>query len=369
MNYCILSIKMVKQSNKNKQSGFILILVVVVLVVGASAYFVASTSNFSWKRQTNEQLEAIYELNQIKKQLLLFATNFSEIYANTALTSNVSAGMQPSPGYLPCPYVIGGAGMSGSCQSYVVDPSAGAGPGFVAGFLPPRIANRKFYFKGDYSPPVNPVPAGGNAPTDYVILIDERFVYQNANYAANMLSGTSTNRFAPLNDELTGASPSNTEPPVLRLNDDGKNYVALIVSTRGANIYPAQNQATLRPAPVLGANPLASLFGYLDRRYIDSSLTTRQATDNQTADFQFYSARKGSFGVNDLIVGITYEQWQGAVWDRICGQKDNTFGLPSLETSSTTSPSWYETYHVTNNPTGGSWRTRIAGGFCDTRPR
>ena len=348
--------------DKSKQSGFILIIVLVVLVLGASTYFVSSTKNFSWKRQHADTLNSIAELNMVKHQLLLYASNFSELYANTALASNVAKGMQPSPGYLPCPFVIGGTGMSGSCESYVVDPSGGAGPGFVAGFLPPRITNRKFHFKGDYWPPVTPVPAGGNALTDYVILIDERFVVRNSNYSFNVLAGTPTNRFAPLNDNLTGFSPSNLEPPVLRLNDDGKNYVALIVSTRSAKLYPAQNQAALRPAPLLGANPLASLFGYLDRRFTDATLAARLMPDNQTSDFQFYSAGGDNFGVNDLVVGITYKEWQASVWDRVCGQR------PGLDASSSGVASWYEAYHQTNNPAGADWRSRATGGFCNARP-
>lgn len=323
---------------KKQQSGFIMILLVVILVVGATTYFVGVTNNLSWQFKNDSKLRELDELNHIKKQLLLYASNFSELYANASTSphDNLTSNLRPAPGYLPCPFDRVANSISSDCVSYTVDPSGVGEPGYIAGFLPPGITTRLFHFAGDYFPEANHYK-------NYILIIDERFAYKNSHYHSGVID-----RFSPLNDNLP-------VDPVLRLNDNPtKKYVALVVSAGLANKYTGQDQnnASLRPAPT--GFPL-NLNGYLDKRFSDEAMSIA-VNNNQDGDFQFYSAGQGNFGVNDVIVGITYEEWQDAVRDSVCSRKVRLV-------SATATNFWFETYHSATNPSGAGWRGRL-GAFC-----
>ena len=341
-------------NNSKSQSGFVMLLFVVILVVGATFYFVGNVKNYSAIFTLNKDLEERTELEEIKDQLLLYAMNFSELYANTTTSPypNHRTVVRPGPGYFPCPYDLNTGLIAATCANYVI--GAGGSPSYVAGFLPPGIRGRLFYFLGNYIPE--------QRINDYLLLVDERFVYHNSNY--NSVGVNSTNRFAPLNDQLIPL-------PVLRLNDDGKEYVALIIRPGSANVYPAPpaapilDQTTFRPVPIqvpTAGSPL-NLNGYLDRQFTDPALTVAAPNNNQDGDFQFYTAGKDAlgverFGVNDIIIGITYQEWQDAVKDRICAQRLQLMG------TSPTVNFWFNAYDPVTNPTGSNWRGRVASGFC-----
>ena len=347
-------------NNSKSQSGFVMLLFVVILVVGATSYFVGNVKNYSAIFTLNKDLEERTELDDIKDQLLLYAMNFSELYANTSTSPypNHPAVIRPGPGYLPCPYNRSTGAMSGDCSNYVVNAGADhtANPGYVIGFLPPKVSSRFFYFLGNYIPE--------SSKNDYLLVVDERFVYQNSFY--NFTGANATFRFAPLNDLLRIPFVTPAQTPVLRLNDDGKEYVALIIKPGGPNVYPAPpavptlDQTSLRPAP---AGLPVDLSGYLDQQFTDPALTIAAPNDNQDGDFQFYTAGKDSlgverFGVNDIIIGITYQEWQDAVKDRICAQQTQLMG------TSPTVNFWFNVYAPGTNPTGSNWRGRVASGFC-----
>ena len=329
-------------SRKN-QSGFIMLLLVVILALGAATYFGSVARNIAWENKNSKLLGNLDEVNQIKQQLLLYAANFTELYSNnnTSPYNLVSQNLQASPGYLPCPFDLTANTMAGQCEDYVLPTGIvdhEATPGYVQGFLPPGIASRLFYFAGNTTPNSN----GKN----YILLVDERFVYRNANF--NTTGTIQTFRYAPLNNVLA-------IPPVLQLNDDGKNYVALIIDAGDPINYVSQDQSTLRPA---SNTPGASLNGYLDRRFADVAQTV-PVNDNQDGDRRFYSASRRNYGVNDVVVGITYQEWQQAVKARICGQKDTLLATTDV------GGFWFDAYNSATNPAGGDWRTQVNGGFCD----
>lgn len=339
-------------SVQKKQSGFILILLVVILLVGAVAYFVGATRNLAWQLSTESKFTELNELNKIKKQLLLFAFSFSELYSTNSSGNMLDSKKVPAPGYLPCPYDVSVGNMSSECAGFVVDPSgtgnALANPGFVIGFLPAKVSSRYFYFLGNYVPQ-------SSLASDYIMLVDERFVYKNSHYTS--VSGSSIQRYSPLNNNLINTGPANKKP-VLRLNDDGNEYVALLIRSNSTNLYPAQDQATLRPiAGLTSANPLSRFYGHLDKRFSDAALTT-EVNGNQDNDFRFFSAAKGNYGVNDVIVGISYDEWINVVKDRVCSQRD------SLNDSDADDGFWFDAYDSSNNRTGASWRGRVTNAFC-----
>lgn len=307
------------KTSRNKQSGLIMVLLVAILLIGATSYFVGTTKSFSWWHNDKIKHEELDNLYQIKRQLLLFGSVFTELYGvNNGGDPKISA-LVPSPGYLPCPFNRVSGTVSVNCKSYV----ASSSPGYAIGFLPAKITNRNFYFLGNY------VPETTNQ--DYILVLDERFGYSNNRYSTNLVGGVTTNRFAPLNDNL---SPR----PVLQLNDNGKEYVALIINPKS----PLGSQASKRPASLV--KPL-DLSGYLD-------------TDNSDGDFKFYSAATDDAAANDLIIGITYDEWQNAVKARICGQKE------ILIATENSVKFWFNAYSA-SNPSGAGWRNRLTAGFCD----
>ncbi len=340
------------QNEKSQQSGFIVLLLVVILVVGAASYFGGVVRNLAWESQNSHLLNNLGDLNKIKRQLLLFTSNFPELYANKNVSPyNLQAEpMQASPGYLPCPFdrLAVPPAMANECSGYVVQPVAGtheAHPGYVQGFLPPGISSRYFYFSGASYPEGRYLsPSRGNGH-NYILLVDERFVYRNANFNSTGL--VKTFRYAPLNNSLAVL-------PVLKLNDDGKDYVALLIDAGAAKKYPGQNQVSLRPTSGVAG---ASLNGYLDKRFNNENLTGA-VNNNQDGDFKFYSASRQNYGVNDLVVGITYAEWMSAVKSRLCGQK------LSLMASDPVANFWFNGFNVSGNPAGAGWRTVLAGGLC-----
>ena len=140
-------------------------------------------------------------------------------------------------------------------------------------------------------------------PKDYYYVLDHRFAIQNAAY-----NNGSTSRYAPLNPSVT---------PALELNNNGKKYVALIIyAPKGLNAA------------------------------------------NQDGDKEFVSRGLLNPGVEDLIVGITQDEWEEVVLRRVCN-------LRTLLNTSSANNFWYRNYDSVNNPAGNSWENYFtSGGTC-----
>jgi len=271
------------------QRGYILIMTLVLLVVGAATWFSSGSLNLAEKRSYNVIQNRLEQMKKIKQELLIYASLTPSIMQ---MDSSNSATVYPynkvpAPGYLPCWDTSGNGEIDCSFTPGDYHPH----------YLPYKISKRHFYF--------------GENPKQYYYVLDQRFAIQNANY-----NNASTKRYAPLNH--FNPSPYASLIPGLRLNNDGKNYVALIIFTNGG----------------------------LD-------------TANNDGDTNFVSKKLFNAGVDDIIVGITEEEWDATVLRHVCNLKD------TFLTTAASTPFWFNDYDSVNNPTGSSWRTYFnTGGSC-----
>jgi hypothetical protein len=270
------------------ERGYIMILTLVVLIVGAGAWFASGSMNLASKRSFEVQEANSQKLNKIKQSLLTFSVLVPEIYQNDSVSPPpplTSEYLVPGPGYLPCWDTNGDGAMDCSFTTGDYHPH----------YLPQSISLRHLFF-GDY-------------PKHYYYVLDQKWAIQNSNY-----NNGSTKRYAPLNSSLA---------PELRLNDDGRKYVALIIYT-GTTSYKEV--------------PLDSV--------------------NNDGDVNFYSKSILNPSVKDQIVGITATEWNSLVKRRICNLKGDLM----LTASSTAF--WFNNYDMTNNPAGEDWRALVSGGLC-----
>lgn len=264
----------------SKQSGIIssflvsLVAVVVTLWVGSQQQGLISLFK---SKQVDERFLAI---KSAKERLLQFAVLQPEIYQTNSDNSLRPAGEIPSLGYFPCPD-LDGDGLLLNTETSCGNPYSDSAPnpdttGFVPdpelsagvvncdgispcmGFLPSQFKSRFVYF--------------GEA-AKYYLVVDERFAYQSAYYNTG-----SSQTFTPLSVDTIESS---TAP--LGLNLDGTDgYIALLIDA--------------------GNNGLSS--------------------ENEDGDRFFFSPSEVSVEEShenaDIIVGITWSEWQTLVARRLC---------------------------------------------------
>jgi len=264
------------------QRGYILMITLVLLVVGAATWFSSGSLNLAEKRSFNLTQSRLDKMKHIKEQLLLYASMTDTIMQTDSYSSPppvMAYNRVPAPGYLPCWDTDGDGKMDCSFTPGDYHPH----------YLPYQISTRHLFF--------------GNKSKQYYYVLDQRFAVQNSNY-----NNGSTKRYAPLNP--FNPSPYTTLVPELKLNDDGKNYVALIIYANGG---------------------------------LDAV--------NNDGDKNFKSQSLLNSSVDDLIVGITEDEWKQNILRRINNLKDK------LCSANSTAHFWFNDYDATNNPAGSNWRS------------
>jgi len=329
-----------KKHNKRRHNGFILMLMLVVMVVGAAAYFSVYAKNWLFGRDAEDYVLTMQSLQTIKQKLLTFAVLQPEIYQSDLISNTRTykdLNRIPGVGYFPCPDLDGDGSVLGaetSCGNPrdVNDTTTG----FVLGYLPVGFTTRHVFF-------------GAQAPKQYCYVVDERFVNGN-----NVYNNGATGRYAPLNTDLTPASaPDSGSPPALPnntvpwINLDGQDgYVVLIIDP-GA---PQQFLDGFVQDRTQAGDAIARIGDYLDRRFDgQSNLLDHNADLNR----YFFSQSKGAIGVNDIVVGITFKEWQAAMLKRLCQQKPQ-FDL--IDSDVNQLAFWLNDYNAVSNPAGGQWR-------------
>ncbi len=322
------------------QSGFIMMILLVLMVVGAAVYFGNFTENFRFNRDSAEYREELQNLNRIKQRLLDYAVFQPEIFVSDLSGSTTvvvkESSKVPAPGYFLCPDDDGDGDVDGgetNCGNpRVLGDDA---TGFDIGFLPTKITSRNIFF-----------PEA--KPRQYYYVVADRFVTSNPAY-----NNTSSRRYAPLNSTLTPAEapdggvvlPDDTKPWI---SVDGvEGYVVLIISPGVSQTFPdGFSQDRSQPG-----NAIPVIEHYLDRRQ-DETGTPLSGGNNIDGDRFFFSRSDANQTVNDLIVGITFEEWKQAVEKRIEMEKNKLCQIPSSE------PHWFNDYDANNNPVGSGWRSQ-----------
>lgn len=325
------------------QSGFILMLLVVVMAVGAVAFFSLYHDNASLRYQSDRYLTRMNQLNEVKQQLLKYAVFQPELYQSDLISNSRTykeANKIPGPGYLPCRDLDGDGWVLGaetSCGN-PRDPSDET-TGFVYGFLPVGFKTRNFFF-------------GALEPQQFYYVVDERFVNGN-----NLYNNGSTGRYAPLNAVLTPANApdvsshrglANGTLPWLTLNGV-EGYVALIIFPNTPQVFSDGFQQDRSQ----GGSAVDRIADYLDRRFDDEG---NRLDGNADGNRHFFSQGLENTGVNDLVVGITFEEWRVAILNRICSQ------LEKLNQVDANAAYWFNDYDAVQNPSGGNWRALV--GAC-----
>lgn len=318
-----------KNTSQDNQSGFVLMFLLVIMVIGVGAYFSKFAENNLFQIQPERELEALYKLEKVKQKLLLYAVQHPEIYSTSASASYhyYEAFRVPGPGYFPCPDNDGRNSLdipNGKIASSCLDTTS-FGEGFVHGFLAPSIKSRNVFFTS-------------SAQTKkYYFVVLEELVHQNPRYV-NTILGTNLNRFAPLNYNFSPAS-------LLSLNGRS-DFVALIFLPgvpQDFSVGFRQNQN------------LNGVEHFLDYKIsIISGSKARKAGNvllDNSLNNEFFTRSTQNLGINDLVVGITLEEWRGAMLQRVLNQK-NLF----CNELSATVPHWFNEYHPAANPVGSSWR-------------
>ncbi|GAB6033908.1 hypothetical protein [Galenea microaerophila] len=264
-----------------RQNGYILMVTLILLVVGAAVWFSSGSVNLNARRAHAVMQDRLGQMEKIKKTLLIYATMTPTIMQAKNKKSPPPLNpveKVPGPGYLPCWDTVGDGEIHCSFTAGDYHPH----------YLPQHISNRHFYF--------------GERAKQYYFVLDQRFAIQNSSY-----NNSTTKRYAPLNPAITPA-------PSLHLNQDGKNYVALII-------------------------------------YAPDGLDA----DNNDGDTDFFSKTDANPGINDLIVGITASEWANIVQRHVENLK------PDLCNTDASEKFWFNDYDAANNPTGSSWRSYLGG--------
>lgn len=319
------------------QSGFIMMLLVVVMAVGAAAVFSLYQDNTVLRYQSDIYLKRLNQLNEVKQQLLKYAVFQPELYQSDLVSNSRTykeTGKLPGPGYLPC-RDLDGDGWVLNAETSCGNPRdpADETTGFVYGFLPVGFKTRNFFF-------------GALEPRQFYYVVDERFVNGN-----NLYNNGTTGRYAPLNPLLTPASPPDVSPPDalpegslpwLTLNDV-EGYVALIIFPNVPQVFSDGFEQDRSQ----GGTAVDRVADYLDRRF---DIDGHQLDGNADGNRHFYSQSRENIGVNDLVVGITFAEWQEAVMNRVCSQ------LATLTQVDSNVAYWFNDYDAVQNPSGGNWR-------------
>lgn len=319
-------------------------IMLVLMLLGAAAYFGNYAKNYSFSHKQIKVTQTLSELNSIKQQLLTYAVFQPEIFQSELISNtvtNIPVADIPSPGYFPCPDDDGDGSLTGG-ETQCGNPrvSGDDATGFDYGFLPVSFKTRNFFLKGA-------------APKEFYYVVADRFVNSSGSY-----NNTSTHRYAPLNSTLTPAQapdsgappalPDNT-PPWLQINGSG-NYVVLIIAPGSPQTFP---DGTTQDRTQVGT--AQSLIGqYLDVRF--NSAGVKIDNGNAAGTRFFYSGQQTNPTVNDVVVGITFDEWKKAVESRIKVQKTLLCDLSS------SAQHWFNDYGAISNPAGSNWRQQVING-------
>lgn len=305
-----------------QQSGFILMVLVVIMVIGATAYFGGFGENLRFQHQAKLAERDIADILKIREQLLRYAIFQPELYESdpTGGTGYALKDLDsiPAPGYFPC-VDLDGDGEVLAAETSCGNPTVAEDDttGFAVGFLPTDFRTRNIFF-------------GGAVPKQFYYVLDERFANGN-----NLYHNGSTGRFAPLNPDTL---------PQGRLNLNGiEGYVALIIAP-GEPI--TMQDGTVQDRTQTG-DAVARIADYLDKRFDDSG---SEINGNADGDRYFFSQAKSNLGINDTIIGVSFQEWQTLMLNRVCSQK------MTLEATAPSEPFWFNAYEVNNNPAGSDWR-------------
>lgn len=319
------------------------------MVIGSAAYFGNHLVNTGFQRDSKEYREDVVKLNGIKKKLLDFAVMQPEFYQSDLVSGSVvnkTTDKVPAPGYFPCPDLDGdgalNSGGESSCGSArdVGDDSTG----FDYGFLPYQITSRNFYI-----PEASPVNANNPEPYYYYVVAD-RFVHSNPAY-----NNPATSRYAPLNPTLAPAVAPDSPPPagladgtLPWLSLDGQSgYVVLIIASGRPKAFP---DGTIQDRTTAG-DAKAVVGHYLDMRFDEDG--NKIDNGNAAGDRFFYSNANENISINDVVVGITFDEWEEAIRHRIEKQQAALCAIDVNE------PHWFNEYDAVNNPVGTGWRLEM----------
>lgn len=307
---------------QNGEKGFITLLMIVVISIIVMLWLSTQYQSITSIYKTKQIKTDFYELEQVKRRLLAYATLHPEYY-------QIGSGV-PAPGFFPCPDLPVAGVVDGSPESFCTNPFMPgqavlpyeAHTGFVPdfgniGYVPESITSKHVYFaeKGRY-----------------FYFLDERFSYNNGSYS------DSNNRFAPMNllqfegEVHSGLADSKDKfEPVLTLNGK-KGYIALIIDAGDDGLDDENN---------------VDGDGHIDRHFV--SYATDLSDDPN----------------EDKIVGITFEEWSNAVNRRACLERFR-YGAIAYEDTTVVNPftavpedkrHWYNNFDSTNNPEGTNLRS------------
>lgn len=305
-----------------QQSGFIMMVFVVIMVIGATAYFGRFGENLIFAHKVKLAERDIAATLKVREQLLRYAIFQPELYESdptggTGYTLKVIENI-PAPGYFPC-VDLDGDGEVLAAETSCGNPTVTGddATGFVVGFLPTDFRTRNVFF-------------GGAVPKQFYYVLDERFANGN-----NLYHNGSTGRFAPLNPDTQ---------PQGRLNLNGlEGYVVLIIAP-GEPI--TMQDGTVQDRSQAG-DAVTRIADFLDKRFDG---TGNEVNGNADGDRFFFSQAKTNLGINDTIIGISFQEWQTIMLNRVCSQSS------ALEATDPSEPFWFNAYDENDNPAGSDWR-------------
>lgn len=305
-----------------QQSGFIMMVFVVIMVIGATAYFGRFGENLIFAHKVKLAERDIAATLKVREQLLRYAIFQPELYESdpTGGTGYALKAIEniPAPGYFPC-VDLDGDGEVLAAETSCGNPTVTGddATGFVVGFLPTDFRTRNIFF-------------GGLVPKQFYYVLDERFANGN-----NLYHNGSTGRFAPLNPDTQ---------PQGRLNLNGRDgYVVLIIAP-GEPI--TMQDGTVQDRSQAG-DAVTRIADYLDKRFDG---TGNEVNGNADGDRFFFSQAKTNLGINDTIIGISFQEWQTIMLNRVCSQS------AALEATDPSEPFWFNAYDENDNPAGSDWR-------------
>lgn len=258
-----------KQTSAKKQAGYVLLLLVSVVLVTGLGLFVSSVKDSVQQRNADNVSDTLTQLKNLKKRLLAIAASHPELYPDGNTT--------PGPGYFPCPSTLAGA------QS---DPNCAVGNETVAvGWMPRLTASRD----------IN-VEAEGLHWRKVIFVLDLRYALDSSANGCGDLNIINS-RCAPLNHTVNADR--------VTLSGKDEQYVALLIFA-GNNLNGQQRN-----------NNAFVLANYLEAENADGD-----------GDFeQRYNANQ-----NDIIIGITQQEWLDTMRGRIaldCPGNNNIVDMPN----------------------------------------
>ena len=326
----------------SRQSGFVLLMLVVMLLVGATAYYTAFFRNDHYRHLSTRAYRTLDRLHELKRQLLTYAVFQPEIFTSDLVSNtvkNLAIEDIPGPGYFPCPDDDGDGSLTGG-ETACGNPRVMSDDhtGFDYGFLPVYFRTRNFFLKGA-------------APGQFFYVVADRFVNSSGYY-----NNATTHRYAPLNPTMSPSEPSSVgtalpveTPPWIELNGMG-DYVVLIIAPGSPQVFPdgdVQDRTLAGKAKSIIAN-------YLDRRFDVSG----QLIDGGNADGSrfFFNHSAVDSTINDVIVGITFQEWQAAMQRRIKFERNRLCQI------GVNAAHWFNAYDSITNPSGSNWRSQSVNG-------